>query len=110
MNSIFLRVIFKAREAITPIYRAYLIDRDNRIASYKPIDANTEPRGAESRVPVCRRLRRGGLVSIAKSGGSKTAERIGSSALFFRGPLKRYFEGLKPGVPLQPWKTVRVVL
>jgi hypothetical protein len=42
-NSIFLRVIFKAREAITPIYRAYLIDRDNRIASYKPIDVNTNP-------------------------------------------------------------------
>jgi hypothetical protein len=25
-----------------PTYRAYLIDEDNRVASYKPIEANTD--------------------------------------------------------------------
>ena len=30
------------REKITPTYRAYLINEDNRVASYKQIDADTD--------------------------------------------------------------------
>jgi hypothetical protein len=31
-----------ARESTMPAYRAYLIDRDNRVSSYRPIDADTD--------------------------------------------------------------------
>jgi hypothetical protein len=30
------------RETIMPTYRAYLIDADNRVSSYRPIEANTD--------------------------------------------------------------------
>jgi hypothetical protein len=35
------RVVF-AEENIMPTYRAYLIDGDNRVSSYRPIDADTD--------------------------------------------------------------------
>jgi hypothetical protein len=31
-----------ARESTMPTYRAYLIDRDNRVSSYRPIHADTD--------------------------------------------------------------------
>jgi hypothetical protein len=31
-----------------PTYRAYIIDRDNRVASYKPIDADTDAEALEA--------------------------------------------------------------
>jgi len=30
------------RESVMPTYRAYLINEDNRVASYKPVDADTD--------------------------------------------------------------------
>ena len=31
-----------------PTYRAYMIDRDNRVASYKPIEADTDAEALEA--------------------------------------------------------------
>jgi hypothetical protein len=36
-----MRCLGEGRE-IMPTYRAYLINEDNRVASYKPIEANTD--------------------------------------------------------------------
>jgi hypothetical protein len=35
------RVVW-GRETIMPTYRAYLIDADNRVSSYRPIEADTD--------------------------------------------------------------------
>jgi len=31
-----------------PIYRAYLIDRDNRVSSYRPVEADTDTDALEA--------------------------------------------------------------
>jgi hypothetical protein len=40
-GAVLSRVVF-AEENIMPTYRAYLIDGDNRVSSYRPIDADTD--------------------------------------------------------------------
>ena len=37
-----LQALSRGRERIMPTYRAYLIDGDNRVTSYKPLDADTD--------------------------------------------------------------------
>jgi hypothetical protein len=36
------RALSWGREAIMPTYRAYLIDAENRVSSYRPIEADTD--------------------------------------------------------------------
>jgi hypothetical protein len=36
------RALSQGRESTMPTYRAYLINGDNRVTSYKPIDAATD--------------------------------------------------------------------
>jgi hypothetical protein len=36
------RALSWGRENIMPTYRAYLIDADNRVSSYRPIEADTD--------------------------------------------------------------------
>jgi hypothetical protein len=36
------RALSRARETIMPTYRAYLIDANNRVSSYRPIEADTD--------------------------------------------------------------------
>jgi hypothetical protein len=38
----FARALFGGKETTMPTYRAYLINADNRVASYRPIDAETD--------------------------------------------------------------------
>ena len=38
----FRRVVSRWRKRLMPNYRAYLIDGDNRVASFRPIDADTD--------------------------------------------------------------------
>jgi hypothetical protein len=35
-------------EGIMPIYRAYLIDKDDRVESYKPVEANDDEKALEA--------------------------------------------------------------
>jgi hypothetical protein len=37
----------RERETIMPTYRAYLINRDDRVASYRPIEAATDEEALE---------------------------------------------------------------
>jgi hypothetical protein len=36
------RTLSQGRETVMPTYRAYLINEDNRVASYKPVEADTD--------------------------------------------------------------------
>ena len=38
------------RESVMPTYRAFLINEDNRVASYKPVEADTD---AEALAAAC---------------------------------------------------------
>jgi hypothetical protein len=38
----FARALYRGRERTMPTYRAYLINADNRVASFRPIDADTD--------------------------------------------------------------------
>jgi hypothetical protein len=38
----FRHALYPGRERTMPTYRAYLINADNRVASYRPIDADTD--------------------------------------------------------------------
>jgi hypothetical protein len=52
----FRPALYPGRERTMPSYRAYLINADNRVASYRPIDADTDTealKAARQFVDIC---------------------------------------------------------
>ncbi len=100
------RVVSGRREGAMPTYRAYLINEDNRVASYKPIDADADAEALTAARPLADgcdaevwRLDRkiGRLERQAPMRSTKRWKTLAWEASFFRDVSSRPRRAPRPG-------------